>query len=177
MSPARAATRRDLVGPWAGAGFGLLILVLSLQIRDAGNGIYGPRFWPQLIGALILAINGWVIIRTVMGRAEPRDEALDGSSMAINLRSVGVRHWITAVLVLGFPLTVYLLGFLTGSVAFLVAFMFGLGYRRWYVVVATALVFSLSITWFFTAGVFTPLPPGKGVFYLISTEFARLITR
>src|SRR5690242_10722712 len=127
MASQGAARTRDLAGPVVGAALALLILAFSFQIRDTSGGFYGPRFWPQLIGGLMLAINAWVVIKTVLGRPEPRDEA---ATPAIDLRSAGVRHWITAVLVLGFPLIVQLMGFLAGSAVFLVAFMVALGYRR-----------------------------------------------
>jgi putative tricarboxylic transport membrane protein len=165
---------RNLVGPIIGSVLGLLILILSFQIRDTSSTIYGPRFWPQVIGTLMLAFNAWVLIRTITGHPEPREEALDaGADSPAPLRP-GAAHWITALLVIGFPLIVYLMGFLVGSGVFLIAFMLALGYRRLIVIGPTAVIFTVLLTWFFTAGVFTPLPPGKGVFYDVSAEFARL---
>ena len=175
MPAPRPGALRQLVGPIAGSVLGLIILALSLQIRDTGSGIYGPRFWPQLIGVLLLLINASMVLRALIARSLHIGETAAETSV-FPLREAGLRHWLTVLLVLGLPLVVDVFGFLLGSAIFLLVFMVALGYRRWAVVLPTALVFSLALTWFFTAGVFTPLPPGKGIFYAMSTEFARIVS-
>jgi hypothetical protein len=176
--PARSAGWAPILGPLGGVAFGVLLIALSFGIRDEGSTIYGPRFWPQLIGALLVAINGVVVVRSFL-RGIVIDEGVSAARPAkVAGRDGGrVSHWVAAALVLALPLIVQMFGFLCGSAVFLIAFMRALGYRRWAVISLTAVAFALCITWFFTAAVYTPLPAGKGPFYKVSAEFSRLIAR
>lgn len=163
----------ELAGPVSGASFGLALLLLSLQIREAGGAFFGPRFWPQAIGVLLVVVNAYVIVRALVGKREPSEE-LAAQRPFPRLSGSGLRYWAAAALVIGYPLIVQYMGFLAGSALFLVAFMRALGYRRWPVIVPTAAIFAVSVTYFFTAAVYTPLPLGKGPFYAVSAVFARI---
>lgn len=167
---------REMSGAAWGAAMGIGLFVLSFLIRDTGKTFYGPRFWPQMIGVLLVAVNAYVIVRAFFGQNEPTEDAATLAPM-VTLSRPDWPVWLAAILVVGLPLIVYVMGFLAGSAAFLAAFMRALGYARWGVIAVAAPIFAVSLTWFFTAGVYTPLPPGKGPFYSVSAEFARMIAR
>jgi hypothetical protein len=166
--------RKRFSGPAWAAAFGLLILAFSLQIKSPGDATFGPRFWPILIGLLLLAVNSVLLVRElVVGPGNPEPGPAGRAQLPEGRPGV---IWLPAALVLGFPVFVYVGGFLAGSAFFLLVFMWSLGYRQWLVIMTTSVLFSLFVNYFFTSIAYTPLPRGIGPFYEVSVEFSRLVS-
>jgi hypothetical protein len=150
------------------------MVVLAIGIRDPSKQIYGARFWPILIGGLLVAVNLASVLRQALAKARTRDWPTP--SVQQGAAGEGAALWLPAALVVIFPAVIQLLGFLMGAAFFLVLFMRSLGYKSWPVTLATAVAFSLVVTYFFTAVAYTPLPKGVALFYDVSVHFSRLVT-
>jgi hypothetical protein len=165
---------RWLAGPIFATAFGLLIVLLAFGIRDPSKHIYGARFWPILIGGLLIAVNLASILRQAFVNARTRDWPPPATHQSDSGEVTA--NWLSAALVVAFPAVIQILGFLIGSTLFLTLFMRSLGYTRWGVTLPTAITFSVVVTYFFTAVAYTPLPRGVALFYELSVQFSRLVT-
>lgn len=159
-----------LVGPACVAAVGLFMVIYSLQLKDPSPSIFGARFWPFTIGALLFVVNVFTVFRIALSPIS-EDDIVDPRVATTSLSTL-----IPAALIVSMPVLVYFGGFLVGSATFLLAFMGSMGYRNWVVIPLTSISFSLIITYFFSVVAYTPLPKGVGPFYELSVGFLRLVS-
>lgn len=151
----------------------------------APSGRIGPDFWPrailavlalvcayELVKSLFLARSGSVggVLQTLLERAP--DVAADsaaapGPSLTRLAGGIGVT--------LAYVVLVDKLGFFLATAAYLFAFIWVGGYRRWGVALVTAAAGSLSMVLVFMKIVYVSLPLGVGPFQRVSLALLALL--
>ncbi|MCC7485131.1 MAG: tripartite tricarboxylate transporter TctB family protein [Burkholderiales bacterium] len=185
------AARLKRMLPYAllGAGAGYLYYVAANidYVRRAGT--LGPDFWPRVILLLLIAVCAVAMIRIAIAREPGRDVA--GVLEAIAAETAREHGAAPApappaanhplILAGGIALTalyvatVATLGFVTGSAAYLAAFIVLGGYRRPAVVAAVSLGGTLLLFFFFVKVVYVSLPLGTGPFQRVTLILMSLL--
>lgn len=128
-------------------------------------GELGPGFWPR-IAALGLAVTLLIrIVQTVREHRRPvvrvvsDFDDVDGEPATIHWRSVA----IAIALAVGYVWATMFLGYLFATMAFLTAFAWLGGQRRWYTPLV-GVVGGLVLAYIFVGVVYVSVPTGVGVF-------------
>jgi putative tricarboxylic transport membrane protein len=139
-------------------------------------GELGPGFWPR-VAALGLAVTLLVrIVQTVRAHRRPvvrvvRDfDDVDGEPETVYWRSVA----IAIALAVGYVWATMFVGFLFATMAFLAAFAWLGGQRRWYTPLV-AVVGALVLAYVFVGVVYVSVPTGVGVFDALTVAIYRLL--
>jgi putative tricarboxylic transport membrane protein len=159
----------------------LLVAIVVWLLADridfyAPPGRIGPDIWPKAIALFLGVVCTIETLRRVLGSAKNRDaqgllQTLldrsgegDGAPPGTNTR----RLLLGIGAVAGFVLLVGVIGFVLTTALFIAAFAIIGGYRRYGVVMITALVGALLLTLLFQRVVYLSLPIGVGPFATIS---------
>lgn len=139
-------------------------------------GELGPGFWPR-VAALGLAVTLLVrIVQTVRAHRRPvvrvvRDfDDVDGEPETVYWRSVA----IAVALAVGYVWATMFVGYLFATMAFLTAFAWLGGQRRWYTPLVGA-VGALVLAYVFVGVVYVSVPTGVGVFDTLTVAIYRLL--
>ena len=139
-------------------------------------GELGPAFWPR-IAAVGLAITLLVrIIQTIREHRRPvvhvvgEFDDLDGDETPVYWRSVA----IAIGLAVGYAWSTMFIGYPFATMAFLGAFGWLGGQRRWYTPVV-AVAGGLVLTYVFVGVVYVSVPTGVGVFDSLTVALYRLL--
>jgi putative tricarboxylic transport membrane protein len=139
-------------------------------------GELGPAFWPR-IAAVGLAITLLVrIVQTIREHRRPvvhvvgEFDDLDGEATPMHWRSVA----IAIGLAFGYVLATMFVGYLFATMAFLGAFAWLGGQRRWYTPVV-AVVGGFVLAYVFVGVVYVSVPTGVGVFDSLTVAIYRLL--
>lgn len=137
-------------------GAGLLALTLQLDVdlqRNVGGAI-GPDAYPGLLAAAILLLS-LLLLWQAARQAEP-----DTDQAAPADRAGYRRVALALALLCGFTLLLEPLGFLIAMPLMLVLLMRLTGERRWWLMVASALLMTIVLYGFFRYGMNLVLPEG-----------------
>jgi hypothetical protein len=139
-------------------------------------GQLGPAFWPRLV-ALGLAVALLVrIVQAVREQNRPQVRVV-GEFDDIEGDDAPV-HWRSAViamgLALGYVTATMFLGYMFATMAFLGAFIWAGGQRRW-VTPVVAVGGGLLMTYVFVGVVYVSVPTGVGVFDAVTVAVYRLL--
>jgi putative tricarboxylic transport membrane protein len=153
---------------WVGGGLVLTALLLYFVVVPAeivapriqvGGGVGGiaasPLFFPRLMAALLGMLG---IVLFVRGHSRERN-LRDGEGFAFD-RSEAVRIIGTAAILIAYMLLLETIGYLLLTPVTLIALCAFLGYRRWFVVVVIAAVFTVLVYVGFRYGMKILLPEG-----------------
>jgi len=139
-------------------GLGLLALTLQLDVdlqRNVGGAI-GPEAYPGLLAAAIVLLSLLLLWQAARGRVEADPDQAPPAE-----RSAGYRRVALALALLcGFTLLLEPLGFLIAMPLMLVLLMRLTGERRWWLMVAAALLMTIALYAFFRYGMNLVLPEG-----------------
>jgi putative tricarboxylic transport membrane protein len=149
-------------------------------------GRLGPEIWPR---AILVLIAGVCVFRILTGLRAPHDEGPGGGVLQDVLGNAPpVREEqpepderFPGLLVLGIAITIGyvwllgVLGFALASALYIGAMIRVGRYRRWRVIVPTALVGSLAFMFVFQKIVYLSLPIGQSPFDAISLALMRLM--
>jgi putative tricarboxylic transport membrane protein len=149
-------------------------------------GRLGPDIWPR---AILILIAGVCLFRIVTALRAPRDEGPGGGVLQDVLASVAPgsdappepAETFPGLLVLGIAITIAyvwllgLLGFALSTVLYIGAMIRVGRYRRWRVIVPTALAGSLVFMFVFQKIVYLSLPIGQSPFDAVSLALMRLM--
>jgi putative tricarboxylic transport membrane protein len=139
-------------------------------------GQLGPAFWPRL-AAIGLAIALVVRIvqcvrehrRPVVRRVGEFDE-IEGEKAPVNRRSAAIGMGLA----LGYVIATMYLGYMLATMAFIGAFVWLGGQRRWPVPVV-AIVGGLALTYLFVGVVYVSVPTGVSVFDTVTVAVYELL--
>jgi hypothetical protein len=132
-----------LIGPAAGVLFGLVVIVLAQSIQEpAIDTSFSPRWWPEILGGVIIALSLGVAIKEIAAPG-PADEEIEPRTREGVIRVLAVLGAIAAYGVLW-----YFTIFPVATVILFVALVFILGARGWkalllFPVVCTAVLYGL----------------------------------
>jgi putative tricarboxylic transport membrane protein len=137
-------------------------------------GQLGPGFWPRMAAtglAIALVVR---IVQAVRERKRPlvkvRSEFPEEEEIAVHWPRVG----IAIGLAVGYVLASMFIGYLFATAAFLTAFIWIGGQRRWYVPLI-AIAGALVSAYVFIGVVYVSLPTGVGIFDVVTVEIYRLL--
>ena len=165
---------------------GVLHLIATRFDYTPHAGRLGPDIWPRAILALIAGVcifriltvlreprdegPGGGVLQDVLGNAPPaRDAQPEPDARFPGLLVLGVAITIAYVWLLG------VLGFALASALYIGAMIRVGRYRRWRVIVPTALVGSLAFMFVFQKIVYLSLPIGRSPFDAVSLALMRLM--
>jgi hypothetical protein len=139
-------------------------------------GELGPGFWPR-IAALGLAVTLLVrIVQTIRAHRRPvvrvvsDFDDIDGEETPVHWRSVA----IAVGLAVGYAWSTMFIGYLFATIAFLGAFAWLGGQRRWYTPVV-AVAGGLVLAYVFVGVVYVSVPTGVGLFDSLTVAVYRLL--
>jgi putative tricarboxylic transport membrane protein len=139
-------------------------------------GELGPAFWPR-VAAVGLAVTLLVrIVQTVrehrgpVVRVKGEFDDIDGAPATMHWRSVG----IAMALVVGYVWSTMFIGYLFATMAFVTAFVWLGGQRRWYSPVI-GVAGGLVMAYVFVGVVYVSVPTGVGVFDSLTVAIYRLL--
>lgn len=164
-----------LLVPAASLLTGIALLVFSAAIRAPAHVTFGPRFWPQALAWSLIIVNALIIGGAALRKLHKGGESNSESAADINDSAHRRRAAVPAALMLILPLCIQILGFVLGSLLFLIAFMRAVGYTKWWSNLSVSFVFTVVVTLFFTRVTYMPLPKGIGPFYQVSVVSLRLM--
>lgn len=160
LARGKAPPLRELIGAVAWLAFGGFLFWQSFLLKGthvgAAEGIYGPVFYPRLLGALIMLLACILLSKCWLAQHKTVEKPGGEGHEAPDLR-------LSAVALVGLLLYTFLLervGFLILTPLMLFALMWLMGERRWWLmaVSSTGLCFGLYIV--FRFGVRVLLPEG-----------------
>lgn len=153
---------------WVGGGIvvaamALFVWVLPAQITfprfEVGGGVGGiaasPLFFPRLMAALLGALG---VIISVRGHSRERN-LRDGEGFAFESREA-FRVAVTAAILVAYAVLLESVGYLLLTPVTLVALCVFLGFRRWFVLLVTAVAFTGLVYVGFRYGMKILLPEG-----------------
>lgn len=153
---------------WVGGGIAvaataLFVWVLPAQITipriEVGGGVGGiaasPLFFPSLMAALLGALGFIIFLR---GHSRSRN-LRDGEGFAFE-RSEALRVAGTAAILIGYAVLLETVGYVLLTPVTLVALSVFLGFRRWWVLLVTAVGFTALVYIGFRYGMKILLPEG-----------------
>jgi len=180
--------RLRVIAPYA------IVLVLAGALYLAATrfeyaphaGRLGPDIWPRTI---LILIAGVCVFRILTALRAPRDEGPGGGVLQDMLGNAALPGdaqpapdaRFPGLLALGIAITIAyvgllgLLGFALASALYIGAMIRVGRYRRWRVIVATALVGSLAFMFVFQKVVYLSLPIGQSPFAAVSLALMRLM--
>jgi len=132
-----------LIGPAAGIIFGLVVIALAQSIEvPAIDTSFSPRWWPEILGGLIILLSVGVAIKEIVAPG-PADDDIESRTRAGVIRVVAVLVAIAAYGVLW-----YFIAFPVATVVLFVALVYILGARGWkalilFPVICTAVLYGL----------------------------------
>lgn len=145
--------KANIITAIAFACFGLLIILLSLNLDQGKNGVPGPGFWPIVISALMIMASLTVLINSIRMK--------EGSETAGLFSSPGqIRVYASMGSLVAYFILVQLLGFCftTGIMLF---GLFKWFWKRSYVKCAILSIFVTAIVYLvFTKGLHVPMRYG-----------------
>lgn len=170
--------RRMLPYALVGAAACYLYYVAANIEYHARPATLGPDFWPKAILLLTIAVCAYELVKLALRGARARDaggvleemveEGATQHSEGDSAPSAEASHpWL---LVAGMAATLFYvwvsqrLGFFLATVAYLVAFMWIGGYRRWRVIAAVSVIGTLTLLFIFMKLVYVSLPIGVAPF-------------
>ena len=142
-------------------GVGLLALTLQLDVdlqRNVGGAI-GPEAYPGLLAVAIFLLALLLLWQAARGQVEAEPDTSADETPA-DSRAGYRRVALALVLLCGFTLVLEPLGFLIAMPLMLVLLMRLTGERRWWLMVASALLMTILLYGFFRYGMNLVLPEG-----------------
>ena len=138
-------------------------------------GQLGPGFWPRMAATGLAIALVARIIQAIRARNRPivkvRSEfPAEEQEVAVDWARVG----IAMGLAVGYVLATMFIGYLFATAAFLTAFIWLGGERRWFVPLI-AIAGALISTYVFIGVVYVSLPTGVGIFDTLTVEIYRLL--
>lgn len=170
-----------------GAAAGYLYYVAANIQYHARAGTLGPDFWPKAVLVLMLVVCACEIARIVFAGDEPQSaggvlEGLveKGADVAAGAAETPVAsHPVLLLAGMGATLAYVAasqrLGFFLATVAYLVAFMWLGGYRRWGVIATVSVAGTLVLLFIFMKLVYVSLPIGVAPFSEVTLLLMKLM--
>jgi hypothetical protein len=142
---------------------------------QAEPGQLGAGFWPRMAAVGLAIALAARIIQTIRARKRPivkvRSQIAEEEEVAdVDWPRVG----IAMGLAVGYVLGTMFLGYLIATAAFLTAFIWLGGQRRWYVPLIS-IALALASAYVFIGIVYVALPTGVGIFDAVTVEIYRLM--
>ncbi len=142
----------------------------------------GPAFWPRMliIGIAIAAIGllfrpFMQLVRQQVEDAEPaREDAVDSRHEKAE-RTVTLETLAVLLVPIVYVYFIHQFGFYLVTPFFLAGYMYLLGVRNWFTMVVVTVGLYALIVLVFVKLIFTPLPPGAGIFYTLNGQFIGLL--
>ena len=152
----------------------ILLLVLNGQRHfHSPPDELGPRFWPQLCLAVMLALTALDAALAFRASRQPPG-ASDRSDGARAPESMGLLFTGLA-LVVAYAIATVSVGFPLATVAFVAAFSYAGGYRHIRSLLAIAFGATLALLYIFVYLVYVSLPLGLGPFLDLNVALYRLL--
>jgi len=166
---------------------GALYLVATRFEYTPHAGRLGPEIWPR---AILVLLAGVCVFRILTALRAPRDEGPGGGVLQDVLANAPLagdaqpeaNARFSGLLALGIAITIAyvwllgLLGFALSSALYIGAMIRVGRYRRWRVIVPTALIGSLAFMFVFQKIVYLSLPIGQSPFSAVSLALMRLMS-
>ncbi len=140
-----------------------LIETFSFQVPGIG-GRLGPGFWPQMILIALLILSGTLIAGHFLRRL-PEAKGQQKSGPA------NYKYLLALALMIGYFLSLPVLGFILTTPIFMAVFMVLLGEKLWGWIIGVSLGLTVIVVILFTKAMYVPLPRGKGIFLHFSQLF------
>jgi putative tricarboxylic transport membrane protein len=143
-------------------GLGLMVMTLRLDVdlqRNVGGAI-GPDAYPGLLAGAILLLAVLLLWQTARGRPEPEPIETAGADLADAPPPAYGRVLLTLLLLSGYSLLLQPLGFLIATPLLMILLMRLIGDKRWFLMVASALLMTITLYVFFRYGMSLVLPEG-----------------
>lgn len=141
----------------------------------------GPAFWPRmLILGIAIAAIGLLFtvfmqrVRQQVKDAEPAREDAVVSRHEEAERTVTIEILAVLLVPIVYVYFIHQFGFYLVTPFFLAGYMILLGVRNWFTLVAVTVGLYALLVLLFVKLIFTPLPPGAGIFYTLNGQFIGL---
>ena len=125
-------------------------------VSTSASGIGAGQF-PMLVGALTAGLGAILLVQVLRGRVGHPDAA-EGDVDVTRMRTWQVA--LTIASLVGFALTVDVLGYPIAAALAFIGIAVAVGAKRWLVTIAVAVLLSLGIFYLFTLLLRIPLPAG-----------------
>lgn len=154
---ASTRSRGELVVVAIVAAIGTFLLVRTTTMEVTGtSGFLGPRFFPAVVGVLLLVLSTALAIQHLRGTKQPVEESHEDTDDAIDWRPLGI---VAATLTLH-VLLLEPLGWLIAGAGLFFGVSYALGGRNVLRDVGIAFVLSSAAQLGFSAGLGIALPSG-----------------
>ncbi len=154
----------------SGVIFGGSLFLFFEAKKFEGHDVYaklGPAYWPELLLICLMVLSAWVAVDAFRERKKAESEKKEGATF-----DRGKVRLLTAIgfIVLYF-LLIKMIGFITLTPFFLIAFMYLLGERKKGWMIGISFGITALIVYVFTKAMYVPLPRGTGIFLTFSQFF------
>jgi len=136
-----------------------------------GHEVYGklgPGFWPKLILIVMMILSLWTAVDALLARKRSSREKEPEVNQATGNR---IRFFSALILIIAYFFLMNIIGFITLTPFFLVAFMILLGEKSWPWMIGLSIGMTILIVLAFTQAMYVPLPRGIGIFHKFSVIF------
>ena len=146
--------RADIIAGILGLFVGFYVIIESRTFPDDEVLLMGPSFFPIVLSVLMLIFSIALIVNALMGRSAKKAEKLD-------LRDPGIQRSIISLLAtIVYLSTLEKLGFIIGSIIYLMFLMYLLKLRNYVKMVLVSVGVSLAVYYIFRVALSITLPLG-----------------
>lgn len=146
--------RADIIAGILGLFVGFYVIIESRTFPDDEVLLMGPSFFPIVLSVLMLIFSIALIVNALMGRSAKKAEKLD-------IRDPGIQRSIISLLAtIVYLSTLEKLGFIIGSIIYLMFLMYLLKLRNYVKMVLVSVGVSLAVYYIFRVALSITLPLG-----------------